>query len=477
VRERVSEKESLHVELKERPPELCQQSVPVVDEYPYLGLVIKPYIDLNDLAKGRALKAQGRYRQCQAFLVDQNVPLGLRGRVLHGVVGSTLLYGSEVWGMHQGRSKHGQAEMDKALLTMVGRKETDSSVSRAALRRELGIPPVYAEAYASKARACVKYPSLRTWISTLTRNPCKQVGGSIVKQAHSMLEKWKRNAKEGQDRGISTAKEARDKVLTSVWEETEEKQKEKCIAVRYYRSCGFDETTWNQIKTIPAGVRGEQVKLGYGLRLLNQCRIRGFWTMQKIAKASKKDSTMRQYLHKCPCCEEGGAETVEHILLRCRRWEDLRNRHMGDLIRRAKESLERVPPEGESTCGVEGEILTLILGGTCRGCRLEAWLPEKATSVKENLQCGLFQVARYLQSIAVDRSVAVRKTACKIGITYRGEPTRRADAEEVGQHRIDVSDRDPVPIVEGEEGTSQTDQLASESTTMGESNPWGTRER
>ena len=163
---------------------------------------------------------------------------------------------------------------------------------------------------------------------------------------------------------------------------------------------------------------------------------------------------------------------MEHMLLHCRRWEDLRIRHMGALIREARERLE-VVPEGESSCEVEGEIMTLILGGISRGCRLDAWLPDRTRSAKENLQCGLFRVARYLQSIAMDRSVVIRE----IRIIPRGVHTPRADAVEVGQHRIGVSDPNPAGPVEGRDSAGQTNQLTPENTTMGEEQPLGyTRE-
>jgi len=50
-------------------------------------------------------------------------------------------------------------------------KENDKGVRIAAMWRELNIPPVHAEASARRARALMKYPSLKTWIGVLAKCP------------------------------------------------------------------------------------------------------------------------------------------------------------------------------------------------------------------------------------------------------------------------------------------------------------------
>jgi len=48
---------------------------------------------------GWASKAEKAYRKIQPFLAAQHVPIGMRVTVSRAVVGATILYGSEIWGM------------------------------------------------------------------------------------------------------------------------------------------------------------------------------------------------------------------------------------------------------------------------------------------------------------------------------------------------------------------------------------------
>ena len=155
------------MELHEEPPLLMGMPIPVVEEYVYLGLVIDRMVDLATMAAGRVKKAEMAYRKIQLFLVDQHIPIATRVMVLKAVVGSTLLYGSEVWGMSKLRCNKGQTLMNKAIRILMMVKEADDTIRVTATWREMGIPPVHAEAAARRARALIKFPSLETWVCTL----------------------------------------------------------------------------------------------------------------------------------------------------------------------------------------------------------------------------------------------------------------------------------------------------------------------
>ena len=120
---------------------------------------------------------------------------------------------------------------------------------------------------------------------------------------------------------------------------------------------------------------------------------------------------------KCPCCEEYHVrgENVGHILLTCKRWRVQREQYMGQLVREATAAVER---EHEDEWGhVQGGIIVgLLLGGMYRGVRLESWLPCKEASTSrgqvksdEPLNCGAFQVARFLQSVEGQRAEVLGK--------------------------------------------------------------------
>jgi len=123
------------------------------------------------MAKRRLGKAETAYRKIQPLLAAQHIPVGMRVTVFRAVVGATILYGSEIWGINQKRCDPAQALVDGAVRVMVQCKESDKGVRIAAMWRELNIPPVHAEASARRARALMKYPSLKTWIGVLAMYP------------------------------------------------------------------------------------------------------------------------------------------------------------------------------------------------------------------------------------------------------------------------------------------------------------------
>lgn len=107
---------------------------------------------------------------------------------------------------------------------------------------------------------------------------------------------------------------------------------------------------------------------------------------------------------------------MEHLLLRCDKWDGQREEYMGRM-------LEAVGQEDASV------VCTIILGGEHMGTRLDSWLPmqlEQGTHDGERVQCGAYQVARFLESIASARNPILRQL---------GEvPPRRAKARKGRAH-------------------------------------------
>ena len=144
------------------------------------------------------------------------------------------------------------------------------------------------------------------------------------------------------------------------------------------------------MKAVPVCGRAEQVRIGQGLRLLSLCRTNGLWTAKKRAGAK---FIHRKYKKLCPCCGiVGEGETVEHILMSCGKWEKERRQHLEGVFK----EIEDMGPADEE------ERVTMLLGGESSGKRLESWLPSSTTL--EAINCGAFQVARFLWCIRGDRA-------------------------------------------------------------------------
>ena len=395
--------------------------VPVVEEYVYLGLILTRKMDLDAMVEGRVKKAEKAYRSIKLLLADQSTPVAIRVMVLKAVVSATLLYGSEIWGMSQARVKGAQALINKALRVMAGCKEKDSSLQVAALWREFGVPPVHAEASARRARALVKYPNLKTWIGVLFKYP-------VTSKTKPWIAKGKAWIKRFVDKDIDEtsipepgyigrAKSLYDRTLRTLWGSMEQTHK----TAGFYDMWKFADTTWTSLQSIPIEGRSVQIEIGRGLRLLHLCRIKGWWTARKLAKHHLIDD---QYKNTCPCCGDGVGETIGHIILKCIRWKKQRQQYLGGLIRAAT-NIVGVSTKWDSDLVVtERLIIVLILGGTLScGSRIRHWLPcgEYAGPVYQT-NCGIFGIAKFLQSIEVERSRLIPNT-------QNDSPTRRVDAQ------------------------------------------------
>jgi len=284
----------------EGPPCLGGEPVPIVDHYVYLGVWIDRYLDPDVMAVKRIEKAMRASFLIKPLLRDKYIPVGIRSMVLQAVVGSSLLYGSEIWGMNADRCKKAQKVLNEAVRLMMGGKAKDTHTPIIALWRELRVPPVRAEAAARRARACFKFPSLKTWIGVLcnsevpsSSNKWKVRSWMTVTKAwlsrHNLLDA------EGGDKGASTF----HNVLDAEWGAAE-----KCnrahAADEYLKGC---YAPISFMGAFPPLGRREQVRLGSGMRLLSLCRIGSFWTASSLAKAFKKlKPELEVFEQLCPCC-------------------------------------------------------------------------------------------------------------------------------------------------------------------------------
>jgi hypothetical protein len=377
------------------PPTINGLQVPVVTEYTYLGVVVTRDLDFDAMVNGRCKRAEKAMCMILPLLRAQSVPLGLRVSVLRTVVLSTLLYGSEIWGMDDCRCSKAQLIVNEALRAIMGCKRLDMTQPVAAMWRELGVPPICAMAAARRARAIRKFPGLKTWIGTLGQYEHRSMRRAWMAQSRVWLKKYcpdvqyRSDGETGQYDTECEDQRVETSVLGVRW--TAYERTKKWEASGPYLDSGFAETAWASLKQIPMSSRSEQVRLGQGLRMLSLCRTKGLWTARKRAK---RGAIAKKYLGICPCCsiKGGEGETVEHLLMECQRWDDERERCMGDILRR----IEAMGPMEQ------GDRVVLLLGGESGGCRIASWLP--SSTAPEAITCGAFQVARFLKSIRSDRA-------------------------------------------------------------------------
>ena len=128
------------------------ETVPVVEEYVYLGLKIRRDPDMEVMVTGRIEKAEKGLAAMRPFLANQTIPIDTRINVLKAVVLASAAYEDEIWGMSQERCNSTQTMVNKALRVVIGSREKDTSIAVAGIWRELDVAPVHVLASARRAR-------------------------------------------------------------------------------------------------------------------------------------------------------------------------------------------------------------------------------------------------------------------------------------------------------------------------------------
>jgi hypothetical protein len=418
------------------------EDVPVVEEYTYLGVVVTRDLDLQVMAEGRLEKAKRALAAIRPWLRDQSIPVAVRVLVFKTRVLSSVLYGSEVWGMVKERSEKAQTQVvNKGLRMIMGTREKDTRLPVAALWREFGIAPVYALAAGRKARAFKKFGSLKTWIGVMFQYPFKdRYNRTWIASTDSWLRTFfEKPVAEGKFNNC-LSKEDKERLTYSkrvvrvVWAGQEELEKSE--GFKQYVGSRFGVTAWSSMRAVPMAAVAEQVRLGRGLRLLSWCRTNALPTAARMAtpwEGSKKPPPLpEEYQTRCPCCGQvGEGETIEHIIVECSRWTEQRNMYLKPLMDSIVE--QHLPSTGKCIC-------IKLLGGEYGGERLSGWLPSKPKrseaqmghpGQEEIISGGAFRMARFLQAIERSRALILRQARRR---AEDGSPLQTRGPESLGSH-------------------------------------------
>src|SRR5262249_7031099 len=139
-------------------------------------------------------------------------------------------------------------------------------VAAAALRAEVDLPSLYATVSGSRARAWVKYRSLKTWISILVNNPfrarkCTWVTGTS---------RWLKRIKVDEATLTSSPARASRRVVDLIWEK--ENAKDKTVGLNHYVTSSFGLTRSYLVRSL------KHPELAVGIRWVTRMRTLGVWT-------------------------------------------------------------------------------------------------------------------------------------------------------------------------------------------------------
>jgi hypothetical protein len=294
------------------------QSVPVVEEYTYLGVLIsgKDTYGCDGFAIRQANRLKKLINRLRPFLSSKTIPVNVRVWLWRSMVEPIARWGSEIFGFHlnaDGPFGRVAKEYNVGIRLLVGSDSKNTIYSDLCLRSELGLPSLPTIASMARARAAYKFPKLKTVISKLmnqrqvarkkswvtltmqwlkSRPKLDPLDGAEWKGVKIVMEVYLEEAEYNTGRGNSTKsfkawKEARFKATALFWKRAD-----------------------------------FQTHLAKGVNWLIRMRCSGIWTVES---AIKRELMVDEISGKCPGCERNlsGPET-EHVVLECTEYNSQR---------------------------------------------------------------------------------------------------------------------------------------------------------
>lgn len=131
------------------------ETVPVVDEFKYLGTIINPHTERSRMIKARGELGRIALKTHETFLKDPMIEAHCKRLVIKGIIIPTISFGIEIWGLESGATSHLQPIIEEAW--------------KMANLRMNEIPMISDLANKARLRAWEKWPELKTWIAKLIR--------------------------------------------------------------------------------------------------------------------------------------------------------------------------------------------------------------------------------------------------------------------------------------------------------------------
>ncbi len=296
---------------------LNDESLPIVTEYLYLGVLLNRDLDLDVVAKDRASKGSRALNAIRPVLTSSSIPSIIKTRLVNAVLVPTLSYGGEIWGMQQPRCRWGQAVLSQALRLMAGIGVKSSRTSSDTLSLEFDIHPLAVTTAAARTRALWKFPCLRTYIADLARAPMVSRKRTWVSGTLSWLSRYYNDVFD-KTSPASASRFVKSNMLKKCMD------KATGVTVTRYLECDFKSSAKYQSYAY------KYHAFCKGIWWLTRLRVNAFWT----AKAFHRILWLPDlYRNRCPFCNEvGEGETIEHFLVSCSAWAGDRRECLGELL-------------------------------------------------------------------------------------------------------------------------------------------------
>ncbi|PVV02424.1 hypothetical protein BB560_003124 [Smittium megazygosporum] len=165
----------------------------------------------------------------------------------------------------------------------------------------MGVTSINTRASDLRERAYFKYPTLRTWISDLVKQPIRSQTSTWVTGTARWMKRYCQTVGRGNTvKALQHRHTVNDKTKISAW-----------IKAHNMRNTG----SWMGLQ-----MRHPDIKLG--LQDIGKIQMGCYWTAQRLVKAGL---IPKMYIERCPFCNKNTPETIEHMLIECLRWNSIRH--------------------------------------------------------------------------------------------------------------------------------------------------------
>jgi hypothetical protein len=349
--------------------QLCDQAVPLVDRYTYLGIEITKSLSYQDLLGPRVESGRKTIRSLQSFLACPIIPMSSRWIIIQVVVLPRLLYGAEIYGMCRALTDAMQRHLNHALRCVMGIPHW-RSMSSFLLWKEMRMKPICAIAAGRRARAYAKCFELKTWVNRLVKHPLRVqqwtwvsgttrwVGRFCKKHSPLPLEDWDEWWKWDPKVCRANVEEA---IMTREFGIRDEHGYRARPETQEYTRVAYDNTP-----LVRARVPYDPA-LVTGLTWISR-----FWTKTVATGAQMLawGKLTPYWQARCPCCPLRRQEDAAHIFLECSRWNTHRQKYLSSMLRQ----IALLTPPEEFT---RSDRLALLLGGSPQDLSLPVWLPPR----------------------------------------------------------------------------------------------------
>lgn len=273
------------------------QTLEILQKYIYLGYAFNEDWTANTNIKKNKMKVRNAFFGGYSFLLRTDIPTAIKIKFINSVLMPIGCYGGETFGMSEYRCTPIQNEINKAI-RLVARVGKNTAMER--LRNELGIKSVFLKTSVARERAFYKWKTSKTWISDLIKNPHKSRMSTWVTGTSRWLKKFCSSNEMGQTENSLIFRKTNNN---------------NSVIHRWAIDRGIKNTgSWIKLQAM-------YPKQRIGFHEIGKIRIGQFWTVQKMANAKLMDD---KYKTCCPFCRNSVPETIEHLLLVCRKWHAVR---------------------------------------------------------------------------------------------------------------------------------------------------------